>query len=147
MEFEGIFNEVMVIDDDEDARQEIMGALENNVRKFIELEGGPHLLRYLDSQPWNWVPDIAFIDLVMPVMSGYDVIRRLREKFGQRHVPLIVVTKMGMGEDIMEAQVAGADAYVKKPVTSEKLVKAILACKERLGKRGISASTMIPYFL
>ena len=147
MELDQKFNEVVIVDDEEEARAHIVNVLADNAQKFIELESGPQLLRYMDQQPWNWIPDIAFIDLVMPGMSGYDVIRRLRERFGQRHIPLIVVTKMGTGEDIMEAQVAGADAFVKKPATPEKILKALQACRDRKAKKGAGSGNTIPYFL
>ena len=137
--------EVVIVDDEEPARAEIRAALEGYTKSCIEIEGGPQLLRFMDQKPWNWQPELVLVDLGMPGMSGYDVIRRLREKFAQRHLPIVVVTKLGTGNDIMEAQVAGADAFVKKPATKEKLEAAIKAATAREPRRSIKNT--IPYFL
>ena len=68
-------------------------------------------------------PEIAVLDIGLPVMDGYDLARRLREQLGP--VRLIAVTGYGQEADRMRARDAGFDAHMIKPVDLEALRSAL----------------------
>lgn len=71
------------------------------------------------------VPDLLLLDLMMPAMSGIDVIRRLREQPATQHLPIIVVSAVGEENTVVEALRAGANDFVTKPVNFEILLARI----------------------
>lgn len=77
-------------------------------------------------------PDLVLLDLVMPVMDGFEVARRIRasEKNGE-WTPIIFLTSRGGDQDIQEGIAAGGDDYLVKPV-SEVVLGAKVRAMQRL---------------
>lgn len=139
---------VLVVDNEPGSVEAIRTALKSQTKlNIISFDSSVSLHRFLDQQPWTWFPKFALVDLVLPAVSGYDVIRRLRNRFDGRRIPIIVVSKMSTGEDILEAQVAGADAFVRKPFASETLMEAIHGCLENAKKTATDRRYSIAYYL
>jgi DNA-binding NarL/FixJ family response regulator len=70
-------------------------------------------------------PDVALLDMRMPVMSGVEAAREIRSEFP--HARLIALTTYGGDEDIRRALAAGVQAYLTKDVLHDELLKAIRA--------------------
>jgi CheY-like chemotaxis protein len=79
----------------------------------------------MQNQPWNWYPALVFTDLVMGGLGGYQFIRRLAELYPKREIPVIVTSKLNSGLDVAEAEIAGADAYLIKPINAETVIETI----------------------
>jgi CheY-like chemotaxis protein len=62
-------------------------------------------------------PDLVLLDLVMPGMSGYDVLARMRENPALSRIPVIVFSNKGEPGDVERAMAAGATDYLVKTVT------------------------------
>jgi CheY-like chemotaxis protein len=75
-------------------------------------------------------PDIAFIDIGMPRMDGYEAARRIRRVLGQR-VMLVALTGWGQEEDKSRAREAGFDHHLTKPAEPEMLERLITDCSCR----------------
>jgi CheY-like chemotaxis protein len=60
-------------------------------------------------------PDVALIDIGLPIMSGYEVARRVRENKQLDDIILVALTGYGRDTDIAAAKAAGFDAHVTKP--------------------------------
>jgi signal transduction histidine kinase/CheY-like chemotaxis protein len=83
---------------------------------------GREALQAVERQPY----DVIFMDVQMPVMDGLAATRELCQRFGTGRRPRIVaLTANAMPEDRQEAERAGMDDYVAKPVTPETLVAAL----------------------
>lgn len=76
-------------------------------------------------------PDIMIMDLMMPIMNGFEVIEEIRSgKCGNPDMPIIVVSALSHQEDIQRALDLGANGFVTKPIMVPKLKAAV---KEILG--------------
>lgn len=70
-------------------------------------------------------PDVAIIDVMMPGLSGYDVIRKLRTDPQTARIPIIILTARSQPMDKEMALEAGANAFLSKPVTANELVDRV----------------------
>jgi CheY-like chemotaxis protein len=73
----------------------------------------------------EFLPQIAFLDIGMPKLNGYDLARRLRELPGLQECVLVAVTGWGQSEDRRRAQEAGFDHHLVKPVDIAKLAEIL----------------------
>jgi len=71
------------------------------------------------------VPNLALVDVMMPVMDGYEVVRRLRADPKTRSMGIIILTARGQPVDQQAALQAGADIHLPKPVDIEVLADAV----------------------
>ncbi|HYW50843.1 MAG TPA: response regulator [Gemmatimonadaceae bacterium] len=72
-------------------------------------------------------PDVALLDIGMPVMDGYQVARRLRDDTASAGVLLAAITGWGQSADKRRAHEAGFDLHFTKPVDLDQLLAALAA--------------------
>ena len=131
----GTRTEIMIIDGDVEQRMVTRHAIETCDYKVIELESAQQAERMLQAKHWNWSPQAIILDLILPGGSGYQLIHTLRQRFDDsKKVPIVVVSKMSAEADILEAQSAGADAFVVKPYSPQGLLEAVLFSVENQRK-------------
>ncbi len=76
----------------------------------------------------EWKPDIAFVDVLMPTVNGYEVCHALKENPLTRHVKVVMVTGLDQEFDRDKAlNEVGADGYLSKPFTATALMNKLLA--------------------
>ena len=109
---------VLVVEDNQDLR-EMMCALLASRGCAVSgaADGGTALALARDT-----LPQVAFVDIDLPDISGYEVARRLAEQGGIR---LVAVTGYGQPEDVRRALAAGFDRHLKKPVRLEDIEQAV----------------------
>jgi CheY-like chemotaxis protein len=108
---------ILLVDDDEEFRAEASSWLQKVNGKVVSLPSATHATKYTQSQKWDWLPGLIITDIVMGGMGGYEFIRRMVEAYPNKQIPIIVVSKLNGRLDILEAESAGALAYITKPVT------------------------------
>ncbi len=86
---------------------------------------GPAALRYIDRQKMPWKPAIILVDAILPQMSGFEIVRRLNEKKFLNGVPIIMISKHMSPEDKAESFQAGAQAFIKKPITGKLILEQV----------------------
>ena len=69
--------------------------------------------------------DIILMDIMMPIMDGYEAIEKIREDEELKHLPIIAVTAKSMKEDRDKCIAIGADDFVSKPLNIQSLVKLV----------------------
>ena len=116
---------ILLVDDDSTFRNDIRDLLDEEGFDVVGLDSANHALRYIQARPWSWLPWLVITDLVMDGMGGYQLMRRLNELFPNKDIPIIVVSRLGTSEDIIEAEMAGASAYLMKPVEPQKLLATV----------------------
>jgi PAS domain S-box-containing protein len=107
---------ILVTDDNVDSVAVLASALSSAGHDVITAYDGPSALE----QATAFRPQIAILDLGMPTMSGYEVARRLRSKYGT-DIVLIALTGWGQEDDKRRAKDAGFDHHVTKPIDLTRL--------------------------
>jgi CheY-like chemotaxis protein len=113
--------QVMVIDDDDDARELLHAVLEYCGAHVMSAESARGALAGLA----RIRPDVIVCDLVMPGDDGYALVRALRTRAAVRSVPVIALTAYGFAHAPEDALAAGFSAYLKKPVEPWELCRTI----------------------
>ncbi|NLF67375.1 MAG: response regulator transcription factor [Chloroflexi bacterium] len=106
---------ILVIDDDEQIRQLVQSLMEQEGARVITASGGESALR----QFYRYQPDLVIVDMMMPLMSGWEVCRRIREL---SDVPLMMLTAVQGDQETVRALTLGCDDYVTKPFCPSVLV-------------------------
>jgi CheY-like chemotaxis protein len=107
---------VLVIEDNEDGRETISALLGILGHQVDTAEDG---VQGVD-KALSWHPDVALVDIGLPLLNGYQVAQRLRTALGHE-VFLIAYTAYNQPEDRRRAFTAGFDAYLVKPVELSEL--------------------------
>jgi two-component system KDP operon response regulator KdpE len=121
---------ILAVDDEPGILRLIKLELSSQGFRVVAAESGQDALRLAEQQR----PDIVVLDIIMPQMSGLEVMRRLRERTS---VPIILLTAKDHDEDKIKGLELGADDYLAKPFNPEELsarVRAVL-------RRGYRATT------
>jgi CheY-like chemotaxis protein len=105
----------MIVDDNADNRFILRARLEKlGEVKVTEAANG---LEAVEQIVAGYEPDLVFLDLQMPVLDGYQAVRRIRELGGRaRTVPIVALTGYASVEHEMRALELGCDAFLTKPV-------------------------------
>jgi signal transduction histidine kinase len=112
---------VLVVEDNPDAREALRAVLEMEGHRVAAAVDGVDAVELGAA----FRPTIAFVDIALPGLDGYEVARRLRARDGGKTMVLVAVTGRGQPEDRWQAQVAGFDAYLVKPVVPDQLFELI----------------------
>ena len=75
-------------------------------------------------------PDLVLLDIMMPVKSGYEICRRLRERPESRDVKIVMLSAKGRDAEVAKGLALGADLYVTKPFSTRDLMNRIKALLE-----------------
>jgi CheY-like chemotaxis protein len=118
---------VVVADDNPESREFIRDALASRNFEITEaVDGREALARIREARP-----DLVFLDIQMPEMDGYAVLRQIRQTPELRSLPVIALTAFAMHGDRDKALAAGFDAYISKPVDPESLRQRVSQLLEK----------------
>lgn len=67
------------------------------------------------------VPDLILMDMMLPVMNGYEATRQLRHHPATRHIPIVAITANAVPTERDRALDAGCDGYITKPIDTRAL--------------------------
>ncbi len=70
-------------------------------------------------------PDVVILDVMLPQLDGFEILRRLRSDTRSENLPVIILTAKGQREDRETALVEGADRFITKPFSNAELVDAV----------------------
>lgn len=110
---------IMVVDDDVRNVFALTSVLEQKGAEVIMARHGQEALDHLDR---GLVPDLFLMDIMMPIMDGYETMKRIRGRSDGRRIPIIALTAKAMSDDREKSFEAGASDYLTKPVDVDKLL-------------------------
>lgn len=126
---------VLVVDDDLDSLDIFSTLLQMWGHEVLTLQDPTLAL----STALEFLPDIAFLDLAMPVIDGCDVARQMRQHKVLNRTFLVAVTGYGSAQDRVNTHAAGFDVHLLKPVEPEHL-KLLLKKRPHPAPRSIRAA-------
>ncbi|MDP9018746.1 MAG: response regulator [Candidatus Eremiobacteraeota bacterium] len=114
---------ILVVDDDRNLRKIITTNLELAGYDVTAAASGVEAMQILE----DLQPDLVLLDVMMPVMDGYETTRRIRKHQTNSHVPIILLTAKGEVEDKVAGFDAGADDYITKPFGPQEMLARVRA--------------------
>ncbi|MCX7985435.1 MAG: response regulator [Bacteroidales bacterium] len=116
---------ILVVDDSALNRQVIVEYLKHKEILTIEAEDGEQALQMIESEK----PDIILLDLIMPIMDGFEVLEYLKKQ--NNTIPIIVITAYLKGNTFQRCMELGAKGFLNKPVKMQELFNLISQVMDR----------------
>jgi CheY-like chemotaxis protein len=113
---------VLVVDDDYHVRPTLARLLQRGGFEVVQVADGRSALEQVQLAP----PDLILLDICMPDIDGFEVLRRLKQNPDHRDIPVVVLTASDLGSaSYRRAIELGAVRYLEKPIASEDLLNQI----------------------
>ena len=122
---------ILIIEDESDIREMVRLRLKKEGYDVLAADSGEAGLAVALERR----PDLILLDLMLPIMGGFEVLRKLKAERTVAHTPVIIVSARGEESDIVVGLELGADDYVTKPFSMTVLLARINA----LLRRSVSA--------
>ncbi|QKS57760.1 response regulator [Paenibacillus barcinonensis] len=126
---------ILAVDDDPASLAALFHVLDNDGYDVTAVPDGMSALAKLEQKAQY---DLVILDVMMPKISGYEVLRTIRGRFQPLDLPVLMVTARARPEDLQIGFEAGANDYLTKPFESLELksrVKTLVQLKESVGNR------------
>ncbi|MHB8893900.1 MAG: response regulator transcription factor [Candidatus Geothermincolia bacterium] len=118
---------ILVVDDDPTMVKLINVNLKLNNYSVVEATSGEQALDVLEKEPL----DLVVLDIMMPGVDGWEVLKRIRGNTETQEMPVILVTAKTQDSDVIRGWELGADEYVIKPFNPLLLVEVIKMVLDR----------------
>ena len=118
---------ILIVDDDPSTRFVLRLVLEREGYFVLEASDGGKALEMLETDP---LPDVVAADLMMPIVSGFELVERLRSQPRTVAIPIVVVTSNPDAARRLSSS-GMVDAIVSKPFTASDLTRGIYDVKDR----------------
>lgn len=122
---------ILVVEDNVDSRETFEAILILEGHEVRSVSNGMEVFNAIK----EFQPTLAFIDIELPDISGYEVARRLRERSVECPTYLVALTGRGAAEDRHASHRAGFDEHLVKPVTLESLLQAVQIAKNKADRK------------
>ncbi|HEV2741685.1 MAG TPA: response regulator transcription factor [Rubrobacter sp.] len=120
---------ILLVDDDAALLEVTSIVLASEGDRVVTAEDGTEALRALDDEDL----DLVILDVMLPRMSGFEVLKKMRE---QSDVPVVLLTAKSQSVDKVVGLELGADDYITKPFDTKELLARIKAVLRRFGREG-----------
>ena len=121
---------ILVAEDQQPVRSLIEFKLRNSGYTVVCVEDGRAALQ----KARELKPDLILLDVMMPLMTGFEVLGALRQEETTKKIPILMVTAQSNEEEVLKGLELGADDYITKPFSPNELaarVKTVLLRKSR----------------
>ena len=112
---------ILIVDDEADLVETVQARLEQEDYECLTAHDGYHGLELARKER----PDLIILDIMLPLMDGYKIARLLKFQKELKHIPIIMVSAKDRPEDLLLGEQTGADIYMVKPFSLEKLVGTV----------------------
>lgn len=119
---------VLIIEDEEDAAELFAEMMRVSGFRVLKTSSSTPAIAMMAAEK----PDVIILDIMMPEVSGLDILRQMRREPELTDIPVVVVSAKSMPADIKNGMEAGASTYLTKPVGFMDLKEAV---ERALGSR------------
>jgi DNA-binding response OmpR family regulator len=112
---------IVIADDEPNIVAALEFLLQRNGYQVHVARNGEEAIKLVE----DCVPDLVLLDVMMPVRSGYEVCKRIRERADWRHIKIIMLSAKGRDAEVSKGLAIGADLYVTKPFSTRDLMNKI----------------------
>lgn len=112
---------VLIIEDEEDAAELFAEMMRVSGFRVLKTSNSAPAIAMMASEK----PDVIILDIMMPEISGLDILRQMRRDPELANIPVVVVSAKSMPADIKNGMEAGASTYLTKPVGFLELKEAV----------------------
>jgi DNA-binding response OmpR family regulator len=112
---------VLIVEDDRHIIESLTFVLEREGFAVAAELDGEAALRRLRADP----PDLVILDVMLPKLNGFEVLKQLRADAALREMPVIVLTAKGQQQDRRMAEGIGVDGFMTKPFSNRDIVDAV----------------------
>ena len=116
---------ILVVDDELINRQVITNHLSTPNHHLLLAEDGMQALTMLNNL--DVPPDLVLLDVMMPMMSGYEVCTTLRKDYTANQLPIVMLTAKNQLSDLLQGFASGANDYLTKPFSKQELLARVKA--------------------
>jgi len=113
---------ILTVDDEAVNQQVLLNHLSYANYNVNQVYGGKEALEALEN---GEKPDLILLDIMMPGMSGYDVCKKIREKYESAELPVVMLTAKNRSEDLVKGFKSGANDYLTKPFSKDELLARV----------------------
>jgi CheY-like chemotaxis protein len=115
---------IVIVDDDADDREILRDAFDSAAdgQKYSFMENGDALMEFLEGHKENGLPSLILLDLNMPGKDGREALKEIKTDRRFSHIPTIVFTTSSAPHDKVMSYNLGANCFITKPDTFNKLV-------------------------
>jgi len=125
---------ILIVEDDPDARKVLSLILKLDGFEVSTVSGGQEAIQVLQAG----APDLVLLDVMMPVVDGYEVCRWMRSNSATASIPVIMLSGKADPESVARGLEVGADEYLAKPIKPSHLTKQLRAILMRTAAQLVS---------
>jgi CheY-like chemotaxis protein len=114
-------SKIMVVDDDVGVLKIMTDILEKRGHETLVADSGEMCIDVLKTEK----PDLILMDVMMPEMDGWEVVRKVRRDKSNKDIIISMLTVKAEPEDKLKSMEVRADWHIAKPVTKDKLVETV----------------------
>ena len=118
---------VLIVDDNEMNRDMLLRRLQRQAYDVMAAEDGLQALEIVGQQAF----DLILLDIMMPNISGYDVLAQLKQNPATQHIPVIMISAIDDIDSVVKCIEMGAEDYLFKPFNPTLLKARVSACLQR----------------
>ncbi|RJR50145.1 MAG: response regulator [Desulfobacteraceae bacterium] len=112
---------ILVVDDDEMVLMALDELLKPEGYSVQTVSSGSEALKKLDENGY----DLLMFDVIMPEMDGFELCRRVRQKEKYKETPIVFLTAKSRDEDRARGLEAGANLFLSKPISPDRLIQIV----------------------
>jgi two-component system sensor histidine kinase ChiS len=137
---EGAF-QILIVDDEQVNLQVLVNHLSLQNYAITQASNAIEALEIIRN---GFKPDLILLDVMMPKMTGYELCKKIREKFPANEMPVVLLTAKNQVSDLVEGFGAGANDYLAKPISKNELL-ARIKTHILLSKINIAYGRFVPH--
>ncbi len=111
---------ILLVDDEEDIVEFLQYNLKQEGFDVLTAHDGNEALKKIYENP-----DLIILDIMMPELDGYEVLKKIRETTGNQDVPIIFLTARGNEAEEIKGLELGANDFIRKPISPKKLIARV----------------------